>query len=189
MPRQPVLPKVDWTSVIELGMTFDEWIAQNETPDNCLRMKETLRKTELAPGVEATLRDMPRRVHVIAIAEDWCGDVLRHVPVLQRMAESAPNLSVRFTSRLQHPGVFIRFLTNGGEAIPKFIFLNHQYVECGNWGPMPAACRDVIARGKACGDIGGARRKVSAMYADDPDCEIVINELLQIIDISACFAP
>jgi len=83
----------------------------------------------------------------------------------------------------------VRFLTNGGEAIPKFVFLNEAFVECGNWGPMPDACREVIARGKACGNIPAARRKVSAMYDADPNLRAVVTELLHLIDIAACNSP
>jgi hypothetical protein len=132
---------------------------------------------------------LPRPVYVVAIAEDWCGDVLRHVPVLQRLAQAAPKLTVRFISREQHPGVFVRFLTNGGEAIPKFVFISDQYVECGNWGPMPSADRVLIARGKACGDIGAARRKVGQSYQQDAERTIVVQELVDLIQIAVCASP
>ena len=143
----------------------------------------------LAPEAQACLAALPRPVRVVAIAEDWCGDVVRHVPVLQRMAEAAPRLEVRFISRGQHPDVFARFLTNGGEAIPKFIFLSEAWVECGNWGPMPEACREAIARGKACGDGAAARRKVSALYEADPQKRQVVAELLRLCDIACSTEP
>jgi len=111
------------------------------------------------------------------------------VPVLARMAEAAPNLQVRFISREQHPQVFSRFLTNGGEAIPKFIFLSETWVECGNWGPMPAALRELIARGKACGDVPTARKKVAALYELDPRRRDTQIELLALLDLAACREP
>jgi hypothetical protein len=128
-------------------------------------------------------------VHVVAIAEDWCGDVVRHAPVLQRLAEAGSNLKVRYISREQHPEVFVRFLTNGGEAIPKFIFLSDRFVECGHWGPMPESCRELIARGKACGDVASARRKVSLRYEQDTALREVVAELLHLVDIAASREP
>ena len=71
-----------------------------------------------------------------------------------------------------------RPLTNGGEAIPKFIFLSDQFVECGNWGPMPSADRVLIARGKACGDVGAARKKTAQSYQMDAGRRIVVEDLL-----------
>ncbi len=137
----------------------------------------------------AHLAALPRSVHVVAIAEDWCGDVVRHVPVLQRMAEAATRLKVRYISREQHPEVFVRFLTNGGEAIPKFIFLSDAFVECGSWGPMPDACRELIARGKACGDVAAARRKVAAHYEQDSTRREVVEELVRLVDTASCSIP
>jgi hypothetical protein len=83
----------------------------------------------------------------------------------------------------------VRFLTNGGEAIPKFIFLSDRFVECGNWGPMPAADRVLIARGKACGDVGAARKKVALSYQMDVDRRIVVEELVELIHIAVCASP
>jgi hypothetical protein len=135
------------------------------------------------------LRALPRPVHVVAIAEDWCGDVVRHVPVLERMRREAANLEVHYIRREQHPDVFARFLTNGGEAIPKFIFLSDALVETGSWGPMPELCRDVIARGKACGDGKTARELVSAMYAAEEGRQIVVTELLHRITTACAERP
>ena len=108
---------------------------------------------------------------------------------VQRLAQAAPKLHVRYITREQHPDVFIRFLTNGGEAIPKFVFLSDQWVECGNWGPMPAADRVLIARGKACGDLGAARKKVGQSYQVDAERRIVVQELMALIEIAVCATP
>jgi len=105
------------------------------------------------------------------------------------MAEAAPLLKVRYISREQHPHIFVRFLTNGGEAIPKFIFLSDRFVECGSWGPMSEGCRELIARGKACGNVAAARKKVSARYEQDTMCREVVAELLKLADIAASREP
>ena len=189
MPRPATLPLVDWKAVFDSGLEHPAWLAAAENPDLRDRMVEAQGALVLEPPVVGFLEALPRRVHVVAIAEDWCGDVVRHAPVLQKLAEAAPALRVRYISRLQHPEVFIRFLTNGGEAIPKFIFLNDRFVECGQWGPMPEACRELIARGKACGDMAAARRRVAALYEADPGRREVVRELLRLVDIAACLEP
>jgi hypothetical protein len=152
-------------------------------------MQQALAAQQLEPHVEALLGALPRPVYVVAIAEEWCGDVRRHVPVLQRLAQAAPLLHIRYITREQHPDVFVRFLTNGGEAIPKFVFISDQFVECGNWGPMPAADRALIARGKACGDIGAARRKVGQSYQQDAERYTVVQELVDLIQTAVCASP
>jgi hypothetical protein len=189
MPRPATLPTVDWKAVFESGLDYAAWLAAAEAAEQREKLEAERRALALEPAVAGYLAALPRPVHVIAIAEDWCGDVVRHVPVLQRLAEAGPLLKVRYISREQHPEVFIRFLTNGGEAIPKFIFLSDRFVECGSWGPMPEGCRELIARGKACGDVAAARKKISVRYEQDTTRREVVAELLHLVDIAVSREP
>lgn len=185
MPRPPILPSLDWAAIFASGRAFADWLAAAEDPAQAARMRENLAAPALAPDEAAMLAALGRTVHVVAIAEDWCGDVVRHVPVLEALVRAGRNLHVRYVARAQHPDVFARFLTNGGEAIPKFVFLNDRFVECGNWGPMPDTCRRLIAQGKACGDVAAARKLVSARYAADPRCRDVVRELLDLVQLAS----
>jgi hypothetical protein len=189
MPRPAPLPTLDWKAVFESGLDYAAWLAAAESAEQRDRLEAQRLALVLEPQVAGFLAALSRPVHVVAIAEDWCGDVVRHAPVLQRLAEAGPRLKVRYLTRQQWPDVFVRFLTNGGEAIPKFIFLSDRFVECGNWGPMPEACRELIARGKACGDVAAARKKVSALYEADGSRRAVVRELLHLIDVAASREP
>ncbi len=189
MPRPPILPVLDWKAVFESGLEYPQWIQQGDSPENRQKMEASRASLALTPQTEGFLRGLARPVHVVAIAEDWCGDVVRHVPVLQRLADTASNLKVRYLRRDQHPNVFVRFLTNGGEAVPKFVFLSEAFVECGSWGPMPEPHRELIARGKAAGDVAAARAKVHSLYEADPGFRQAIAELLRLIDIAATTKP
>lgn len=189
MPKPPILPLIDWKSVFRSGISFNQWLRKKETPENCSTIRRLLAEQTLEPQEVALLKAIPRKVHIVAIAEDWCGDVVRHVPVLERLVKESPKLLSSYITRDQHPDVFMRFLTNGGEAIPKFVFISDQFVECGNWGPMPEACRKLISRGKGCGDVGAARKKVGAMYEADSDRRVVTAELLELVQTACCQAP
>ncbi|MDZ4860040.1 MAG: thioredoxin family protein [Candidatus Hydrogenedentes bacterium] len=189
MPQPPILPIIDWKCVFDSGAPYQKWVGVAENREHAAAMEELRRTQQLDAHVMGLLGALARPVHVIAIAEDWCGDVVRHVPVLEALADAAPQLKTRYISRAQWPDVFIRFLTNGGEAIPKFIFFSDKFVECGNWGPMPESCRTLISRGKATGNPGVARQKVSAAYAMDDTRRDVVAELLQLIDIALTVAP
>lgn len=189
MPRPPLLPLLDWKTIFESGKDHASWLAGAEFPDKQQKMEAFHDALELAPQTKGFLSALPRVVNVVAIAEDWCGDVVRHVPVLQCLAEVSPKLKVRFITRQQYPEVFARFLTNGGEAIPQFIFLNEDWVECGHWGPMPEGCKELIARGKACGDVAAARKKVAALYEVDVQRRMVVQELVKLLDIASSREP
>lgn len=189
MPRPPILPTIDWKTVFNDGLAYADWIEQGERMDRAEEMKQLLIDQLVPEDALATLKGLTRPVHIIAIAENWCGDVVRHVPVLQKLCDQSDALRIRYITREGNEDVFARFVTNGGEAIPKFVFLNDQFVECGNWGPMPQHCRVIIARGKACGDGGGAREKVSAIYAADSERMETLNELMEFIAIASAETP
>lgn len=189
MPRPPILPMVEWRKIFFAATEFPVWLESAEHSSHRDEMVRGLELVSIEPIVHELLLSLKRPVHVVAIAEDWCGDVVRHVPVLERLAGVGTNLITRYISREAHPEVFARYLTNGGEAIPKFIFLNHDFVECGNWGPMSSQCREIIARGKACGDVSKARKKVSALYAADSNRKEVVEELLKLVILASCTEP
>ena len=185
MPRPPLLPVLDWRAVFQSGKTYPDWLAAAEDRTHRDRMEASRVSLLLPEEALAALKGLERGVHVVAIAEDWCGDVVRFVPVLQRLADESGRAQVRYLSREQRLDVFARFLTNGGEALPKFVFFNDAFVECGNWGPMPENCRRLIARGKALSDIPAARKLVSERYAADPECREAIAELIALFRLAA----
>ncbi|CAN5348083.1 hypothetical protein BH09SUM1_BH09SUM1_34500 [soil metagenome] len=189
MPRPPVLPPVDYKSIWEKGKSYPQWLAAAESADNAAKMERIRGELTLTESQRAWLGAIPRIVHVIAFAEDWCGDVHRFVPALEALAGVSMKLLVRYVSREEAPEAFKRFLTNGGEAVPKFVFFNENFVECGNWGPMPDACRKLIARGKAAGDVGAARKKTTAICDADAQSHTAIRELMDLIETASCTAP
>ncbi len=189
MPKPPLLPTLNWADVFKSGQDYSAWMAAAENESHREKMVEFYDRVTLSSADEVMLRGIDRPVHVIAIAEDWCPDVVRHVPILMKMADASDHIAVRYISREAHLDVFVRFLTVGGEAIPKFIFLSDQFVECGHWGPMQEDCRALIARGKACGDMKTARVKVFERYKADPDRRQVLAELGELLSVASCAAP
>lgn len=185
MPRPNVLPDIDWRAVFASGQTYEDWRTGGEVPRHQERMEEFREAQRVAPHTEAWLKALPRPVHVIVMAEDWCPDVVRHVPVLQRLAEASGNLKTAYLRRDTNPEVTARFHTNGTESVPKFGFFNDEFVWCGMWGPLPEACNELIRRGRACGDLKGARLRVFKRYEADPEREEVVRELLACIEAAA----
>lgn len=189
MPAPTILPPIDWPGIFEGGRDYEAWLAAGKTPGSAEAMRTLVEELVFEPQVSAFLAALERDVHVIAIAEDWCPDVIRHVPVLQKMADTTPRVKVSYIGRKSNPEVLVRHLTTGGESIPKFIFFNHEFVECGSWGPMPQVCREMIARGRAAGDIAGARNNIASLYNADPTRRIVVDEFIKLIDIASTKVP
>jgi hypothetical protein len=179
------IPPLDLKAVFSAGKTYADWLNAAQNP----RMRQDLDRyyAEAAIPAEtaAHVKALTRPVHVLAIAEDWCGDVRRNTPVLAKICDLNPNvLRLRCVAKESDPNLMVRYLTNAAEAIPIFVFFNENFVEVGNWGPRPAECKRLIARGKAANDIDTAREKVMAFYTQDKH-QSTIAEIVGLVDLAS----
>ena len=177
------VPPIDLKKVWEAGQHFGDWLAAAKPPMR-EEMEQIYKDVVLPPGDAHFLHVIEGPVHVLAIAEDWCGDVRRNTPVLARMCAAGPNLHLRLVAKEADPHLMARYLTNGAEAIPIFIFLSPQFVEVGHWGPRPYECKRLMARGKACGKIDDARAAIKKFYTEDPH-RSTVQELKQLFEIAS----
>ena len=185
MPQPPILPLIDWRSLFSTGTDWRRWLDAAEKPEHRTELLGSYGGFHPTADTIARLLALAKPVHIIAIAESWCGDVRRHIPVLQKIADAGGQVQVRYITRAQNLEVFARQLTNGGEAIPKAVFLSRDFVETGSWGPMPENGRRIVAQGKAANDIPGARKLVAAQYAADPQRRDAESEIINRIEIAA----
>jgi thiol-disulfide isomerase/thioredoxin len=185
MPQPPILPLIDWRALFAAGLAWRPCLDIAEQPEHRTELLGSYGGFHPLAGSVERLRALGKPVRVVAIAESWCGDVRRHIPVLQKLADAGGPVEVRYITRRQDLGAFARLLTNGGEAIPKAVFLSADFVETGNWGPMPENGRRVIAQGRAANDIPGSRTLVAAQYAADPQRRGAEAEILDRIAIAA----
>jgi hypothetical protein len=75
------------------------------------------------------LREIEGPVRVLALAEDWCGDVVRYLPAMARMAEAA-GWDLRVFYRDQNPQLADTWLKDGlHRSIPVFVFFDEQWNE------------------------------------------------------------
>jgi hypothetical protein len=172
--------KLDLKSIWEGGQTYDAWLAVSEENKRA-EMEKMYKQVPLTSADAQFLKSISRPVHILCLAEDWCGDVRRNVPVLARMcAENPAMLRARYVDKESKPQLMVRYLTNGAEAIPIIVFMNDNFVEVGNWGPRPEACKKFMARGKAAGRIDAAREKIHDFYQKDAHVSTVaeIRELI-----------
>jgi thioredoxin family protein len=86
---------------------------------------------------------------ILVIAEAWCPDVYRGVPVFARIAE-ASGMTMKVVLRDENPDIMDEFLLNGkARAIPVAVFYtrDHQYIT--HWTERPAVAHAEVARVRA----------------------------------------
>lgn len=104
--------------------------AMKELKEECLSIYETFQLPE-----DTRLEEVAsKKLHTLIIAEDWCGDAMLNNPIMRKIAE-ATNMDVRVVKRDEDTTLIDRYLTNGGRAIPIYIFLNEKNEVVGKWGP------------------------------------------------------
>jgi hypothetical protein len=125
----------------EAGMTYDAYKAQMTR--NKEQVEQNEKDLQLTPDDVQAIQSLPNTLNVLALAEDWCGDVVANLPVLGRLAqESKGKLNVRVLLRDQVPGtkVMDEHLNRGQyKSIPTVIFLDGDFKEVGVWIERPAS--------------------------------------------------
>jgi len=120
-----------------------------------------------------------KKLHILAITEDWCGDAMLNNPVIRKIAEEA-DLEIRCAFRDADTDLIDRYLTNGGRGIPIYLFLNAQGEVVGKWGPRAKELQQLVMDSRAelpAKDDPSFEEKQKEMYTnlqkkyvEDPQC-------------------
>lgn len=120
-----------------------------------------------------------KKPHILAITEDWCGDAMLNNPVMRKIAEEA-DLEIRCAFRDTDTDLIDRYLTNGGRAIPMYLFISEEGEVVGKWGPRAPELQQLVTDMRAElpeKDDPSFEEKQKAMYTtmqkkyvEDPQC-------------------
>jgi len=122
----------------ESGLTYQAY------KDQMTRNREQLEQNEKDLVLKSedlqAFKGISRPINVMALAEDWCGDVVANLPILGRLASESGTLNVRIHLRDQEPGsqIMDQYLNRGQfKSIPTFVFLDDNFNELGVWIERP----------------------------------------------------
>jgi hypothetical protein len=108
------------------GMTLAAYLAQMRT--NKERFEQRMAATELTPADREAIRG--RKLKILVITEDWCGDALVGFPGLARLVEGAPDAEMRVFLRDANPDVMDQYLKRGlYRTIPVFVLFDEHMTE------------------------------------------------------------
>ena len=108
------------------GLTFAQYLAQMRT--NKERFEKRMADAELTPADREGIRG--RKLKILVITEDWCGDALVGFPALARLVDDAPNVEMRVFLRDANPDVMDQYLKRGlYRTIPVIVFFDEQMNE------------------------------------------------------------
>jgi hypothetical protein len=108
------------------GLTFAAYLAQMRT--NKERFEKRMADALITPADREAIRG--RKLRILVITEDWCGDALVGFPGLAKLVDDAPNVEMRVFLRDANPDVMDQYLKRGlYRTIPVIVFFDEQMNE------------------------------------------------------------
>jgi hypothetical protein len=108
------------------GLTFAAYLAQMRT--NKERFEKRMADALITPADREVIRG--RKLNILVITEDWCGDALVGFPALARLVDDAPNVEMRVFLRDANPDVMDQYLKRGlYRTIPVIVLFDEQMNE------------------------------------------------------------
>ncbi|KAA9002128.1 thioredoxin family protein [Paenibacillus spiritus] len=127
-------------------------------------------------------------LRALILAADWCGDVVRNVPAVFRILETA-GIPAEVLVLEEHQDVMDHFLTMGGRAVPIVIIADTGGYVLGHWGPRPQhvqALMNEFKRENPDREAPGYEEKITAVrqamgqaYGEGAECQAVIAKELR----------
>lgn len=171
------------------GFTYADYMAQVKV--NKARLEDFYANFQVTAENAAALQALAAHpagpAKMLVLGEDWCGDVVRGLPVLARMTEAA-GWELRIFPRDQHHDIMNEFLKDGQwMSIPTVVFYtaDHRYI-C-HWIERPQVAERETAEIEAAiraenpdisdPDFGRERRARTAARAADWQ-EATVTELI-----------
>ena len=140
----------DGTSVVTRerfvqGFTYQEYIAQMES--NKERFEWNYRQFQLADEDReffSKTNETRGPLKVVALAEDWCPDVHRGLPIMAKIAEVA-GMELRVFPRDRNRDIMNEYLNQGTfMSIPVFAFFDQDFTPLCHWIERPAAATTFV---------------------------------------------
>lgn len=125
-----------WQRCFDNAADYDTYLANSpqDKAEKWRRMEPHI--PALTPEQVARLQTSGgRRMNVLVSSGVWCGDCVRQVPMLKRIADAAgPNVQLRIIDRDVDPELREELRIVGAARVPMVVFLSEDFWELGRYG-------------------------------------------------------
>jgi len=109
------------------------------------RMARWDKTFKISEYVQQKLGALDKELTFLVLTESWCGDAAASLPIINKVAEASPNITLKVVLRDESLDLMDTFLTNGARSIPKVIVLDKGNNEImGEWGPRPSIATQMV---------------------------------------------
>lgn len=152
---------------------------------NQKRMARWDKTITISDEIKSRIQNFDKKVIWLVLTETWCGDAAHVIPIINKVAELNPNITLKLVFRDEHPELMDRFLTNGGKSIPKLIMIDVDTNEVVNtFGPRPSAATAMVEDFKSnhCSLTDEFKAQLQAWYNKNKG-ENIIEDLLLLLGV------
>jgi thiol-disulfide isomerase/thioredoxin len=162
---------MNWGDMWAPALPYAAFLDRHAEPRHQERWQRIYEQAAVTDEQHALLASFTRRMYLLCVAGAWCGDCVLQGPVLQRLAEAAPAVELRFLDRDAHPAAQDALMLNAGRRVPVVVFLSDDFEECSRYGDRTISMYRRMAQerlGPACatGIVPPADTYVAAVTAD-----------------------
>ena len=127
------------------GLTLPQYLDQMGT--NKEKFVQFLSEIKIKAEDKTALEKLGKKLRVLVITEDWCGDALYNVPILAKLVEGTPNVEMRIFLRDKNPDLMDQYLNQGMfRSIPVFAFFDENMNEVARFIERPPVQTEEIEK-------------------------------------------
>ncbi|WP_425234758.1 thioredoxin family protein [Ulvibacterium sp.] len=117
----------------------------NYTVLNDKRMKRFDKTVKIDEESTNRILEIGKEITFLVLTESWCGDAAPTLPVMNKISELNPNVSLKILLRDENLELMNHFLTQGTLSIPKLIIIENATGNVlGDWGPRPSTATEMV---------------------------------------------
>lgn len=161
-----------WRQHFESADDYETYLTGSDPAKVGRWLEMEMNLPRLSQARKARLTSVNRDMNVLVSSGIWCGDCVRQVPMLQRIADAcAANVRLRVIDRDASAPLKEELRILGGARVPVVVFLSEDFYEIGRFGDRPLSSYRLKARqeaGAACpaGLLPPAGHELEAEMAD-----------------------
>ncbi len=112
-------------------------------------MRKRYEKVCLQPEECLPFTGLEKQVYVVVMTEEWCTDCLMNLPILARIADTAPRMELRIFIRKDWPDLRAYYTEREIHSIPVATFLDENFNIIATWIERPQAAHERLGAWKA----------------------------------------
>jgi hypothetical protein len=157
------------------GVSFEEFVNKDKGTYK-EKTLEILNTIEFNDELMDKIENINKKINILICAELWCPDCMINVPVVERMRQINPNISLSIVGREGNEEFFKRFSETESVRIPTFVLYDSNFNELGCFVEHPKKLRSIIEKGSQPNIIVAKRKYRKGEYAQE-----TLQDILDII--------